>query len=269
MKLTVALRIIGGFGIISLLLLVIGATSYVSLNNISTSTAEVNEVSIPALENSAQMQSEFVIMSKLSLQAFNATSLEDVGSMRQQFNTEQQRYQQASAQLATAVQHNAPLKTAAQTVAQGNREWQGHGQADQYAQARHRCGSQKPDAETARHVFDAAAHGRRIGIGHPVDQGFDIVLAAAVPVAVEVLHEGARDVLHQRRQLALLGGGELEGVEAENVHACLAQADPKRVGIEGRKLAETPEQEDVVLEIAVLGGRDKCSGYPLGCLVRV
>jgi adenine phosphoribosyltransferase len=25
----------------------------------------------------------------------------------------------------------------------------------------------------------------------------------------------------------------------------------------------------VVLEIAVLGGRDKCSGYPLGCLVRV
>ena len=118
MKLTVALRIIGGFGIISLLLLVIGATSYVSLNNISTSTAEVNEVSIPALENSAQMQSEFVIMSKLSLQAFNATSLEDVGSMRQQFNTEQQRYQQASAQLATAVQHNAPLKTAAQTVAQ-------------------------------------------------------------------------------------------------------------------------------------------------------
>ena len=118
MKLTVALRIIGGFGIISLLLLVIGATSYVSLNNISTSTAEVNEVSIPALENSAQMQSEFVIMSKLSLQAFNAASLEDVGSMRQQFNTEQQRYQQASAQLATAVQHNAPLKAAAQTVAQ-------------------------------------------------------------------------------------------------------------------------------------------------------
>ena len=56
MKLTVALRVIGGFGIISLLLLIIGVASYVSLNNISASTAEVNQVSIPALENSALMQ---------------------------------------------------------------------------------------------------------------------------------------------------------------------------------------------------------------------
>ena len=75
MKLTVALRIIGGFGVISLLLLIIGITSYNRLNTISTATTEVNTVSIPALENSAMMKSEFVVMSKLSLQAFNATSL--------------------------------------------------------------------------------------------------------------------------------------------------------------------------------------------------
>lgn len=117
MKLTVALRIIGGFGIISLLLLLIGATAYISLNNISSSTAEVNQVSIPALENSAQMQSEFVIMSKLSLQAFNATELNEVDQLLQQFSTEQQRYQQASTQLARAVQDNAQLKGAAAEVA--------------------------------------------------------------------------------------------------------------------------------------------------------
>ncbi len=117
MKLTVALRIIGGFGIISLLLLLIGATAYISLNNISSSTAEVNQVSIPALENSAQMQSEFVIMSKLSLQAFNATELNEVDQLLQQFSTEQQRYQQASTQLASAVQDNARLKSAAAEVA--------------------------------------------------------------------------------------------------------------------------------------------------------
>jgi len=35
MKLTVALRVIGGFGIISLLLLIIGITAYGSLSNIS------------------------------------------------------------------------------------------------------------------------------------------------------------------------------------------------------------------------------------------
>lgn len=117
MKLTVALRIIGGFGIISLLLLLIGATAYISLSNISSSTAEVNQVSIPALENSAQMQSEFVIMSKLSLQAFNAIELKEVDQLLQQFSTEQQRYQQASTQLARVVQDNAQLKGAAAEVA--------------------------------------------------------------------------------------------------------------------------------------------------------
>ncbi|MEW5681296.1 MAG: methyl-accepting chemotaxis protein [Pseudomonadota bacterium] len=117
MKLTVALRIIGGFGIISLLLLLIGATAYISLSNISSSTAEVNQVSIPALENSAQMQSEFVIMSKLSLQAFNAIELNEVDQLLQQFSTEQQRYQQASTQLARAVQDSAQLKGAAAEVA--------------------------------------------------------------------------------------------------------------------------------------------------------
>jgi methyl-accepting chemotaxis protein len=118
MKLTVALRVIGGFGIISLLLLIIGVTAYLSLNNISTSTAEVNKVSIPALENSAQMQSEFVIMSKLSLQAFNANSLSEVAKFRQRFVEEQQRYQQASDSLATAVSNDATLKSAAQSVNQ-------------------------------------------------------------------------------------------------------------------------------------------------------
>lgn len=75
MKLTVALRIIGGFGIISVLLLIIGLTSYVSLSNISNSTSQVNTISIPALENSATLKGEFVIMSKITLQAFYADDL--------------------------------------------------------------------------------------------------------------------------------------------------------------------------------------------------
>ncbi|HEX5793079.1 MAG TPA: methyl-accepting chemotaxis protein, partial [Rheinheimera sp.] len=118
MKLTVALRVIGGFGIISLLLLIIGITAYGSLNSISESTAEVNQISIPALENSAAMQSEFVIMSKLSLQAFNATSLPEIERLHQQFNREQENYHQASERLMNAVQEEATLKSAAAEVNQ-------------------------------------------------------------------------------------------------------------------------------------------------------
>lgn len=123
MKLTVALRIIGGFGVISLLLLIIGLTSYSRLNSISSSTAEVNTVSIPALENSASMQSQFVVMSKLSLQAFNADSLEDVAKLRQNFEAEQQEYLQAATRLTAAVDDEPKLKAAAQSTAKSYNEF--------------------------------------------------------------------------------------------------------------------------------------------------
>lgn len=114
MKLTVALRIVGGFGIISLLLLIIGATSYLSLNRISSSTAEVNTVSIPALEKSAQMKSEFVIMSKISLQAFYAAALSDVEEMKKQFKAEQTRYEKAAQELNQVVQYADNLRSASE-----------------------------------------------------------------------------------------------------------------------------------------------------------
>ena len=109
MKLTVALRIIGGFGVISLLLLVIGITSYMSLNSINASTTQVNEISIPALENSAVLQSEFVKMSKVSLQAFYATEVKQVKELETQFSAEQELYDTAAKALQTVVAEEETL----------------------------------------------------------------------------------------------------------------------------------------------------------------
>ena len=109
MKLTVALRIIGGFGVISLLLLVIGITSYMSLNSINASTTQVNEISIPALENSAVLQSEFVKMSKVSLQAFYATEVKQVKDLETQFSAEQALYDTAAKALQTVVAEEETL----------------------------------------------------------------------------------------------------------------------------------------------------------------
>ncbi|MBU1620679.1 MAG: methyl-accepting chemotaxis protein [Gammaproteobacteria bacterium] len=109
MKLTVALRIIGGFGVISLLLLVIGITSYMSLNSINASTTQVNEISIPALENSAVLQSEFVKMSKISLQAFYATEVKQVKELESQFGAEQALYETAAKALQTVVSEEETL----------------------------------------------------------------------------------------------------------------------------------------------------------------
>ncbi len=99
MKLTVALRIIGGFGGISLLLALIGILSVFKLNSISDSTSQVNTVSIPALENSATLQSEFVKMSKITLQAFFTEDLKKIAELESNFATEQALYDKAASNM--------------------------------------------------------------------------------------------------------------------------------------------------------------------------
>ncbi len=123
MKLTVALRIIGGFGVISLLLLVIGITSYMSLNSINASTTQVNEISIPALENSAVLQSEFVKMSKVSLQAFYATEVKQVKDLENQFSAEQALYDTAAKALQTVVAEEETLANSFKEVSSSYTEF--------------------------------------------------------------------------------------------------------------------------------------------------
>lgn len=112
MTLTVALRVIGGFAITSLLLLFIGGTAYFSLNSISQSTSEVNDVSIPALEQSAIMKSGFVLMSKLNQTAFYTNSLTDLVALQLQFSEEKQIYERSFSNLLKAVADDATLKRA-------------------------------------------------------------------------------------------------------------------------------------------------------------
>ena len=117
MKLTVALRIIGGFGVISVLLLIIGLTSYSSLNDISDSTSQVNTISIPALENSATLKSEFVIMSKITLQAFYTDEVKKITAFEAAFATEKNAYDSASKNLQAILSNEPVLASSYQEVA--------------------------------------------------------------------------------------------------------------------------------------------------------
>ena len=123
MKLTVALRVMGGFAIISLLLLFIGITAYVSLNNISNAKTEVNDVSIPALENSATMKTEFVVMSRASLQGFYAETLEQTAAVNKVFNTEKAVYDKAADALRQAIDQQPELKADSEQVSETYRNF--------------------------------------------------------------------------------------------------------------------------------------------------
>jgi methyl-accepting chemotaxis protein len=70
MNLTVAVKIIGGFAIISILLIVISVISLSNLNTISDSTQQQNTLAIPTLKASNKLALELSKMSNLTLKGY-------------------------------------------------------------------------------------------------------------------------------------------------------------------------------------------------------
>lgn len=86
MRLTVAARVIGGFAIITLLLLIISLSSLFSLRSIGQSAEQVNNVAIPALIGVADLQTQLLQLSNSQLEAFHSDSQQHVNRLRNEFN---------------------------------------------------------------------------------------------------------------------------------------------------------------------------------------
>lgn len=86
MNLTVATKIIGGFTIISILLLLTSAISLLNLNTISDSTNQQNELAIPMLKGSNELSLQLSQMSNFTLKAFYQS---DLTALSQDFNSYQ------------------------------------------------------------------------------------------------------------------------------------------------------------------------------------
>ncbi|MEL7309589.1 MAG: MCP four helix bundle domain-containing protein, partial [Pseudomonadota bacterium] len=82
MNLTVRQRIWGGFIVITLLLLFIGGNSLIRITNIDQSTQRVNQLSLPALDKSYELQVEFILMSKSAQASFYTTSQDELAALR-------------------------------------------------------------------------------------------------------------------------------------------------------------------------------------------
>ncbi|RUO27914.1 methyl-accepting chemotaxis protein [Aliidiomarina sedimenti] len=85
MRLTVAARVIGGFAIITLLLLIISLSSFFSLKGIGESSEEVSDVAIPSLIGVANLQTELLQLSNSQLEAFHSQRLATVETLQGEF----------------------------------------------------------------------------------------------------------------------------------------------------------------------------------------
>jgi methyl-accepting chemotaxis protein len=98
MNLTVAVKIIGGFAIISILLIVISTISLSNLNTISESTQQQNTLAIPTLKASNKLALELSKMSNLALKGYYQADLELLaGNLREYKNIEDLFTEQLSA----------------------------------------------------------------------------------------------------------------------------------------------------------------------------
>ncbi len=109
MNLTVSQRIWGGFIFITFLLLLIGGNSLVKIANINQSAEQVNELSLPALSNSAELQIEFALMEKAAIQSFYATTQTELSQYKAKFEAEKKRFEVSYRKLLETVGNNDAL----------------------------------------------------------------------------------------------------------------------------------------------------------------
>jgi methyl-accepting chemotaxis protein len=88
MKLTVAMKIIGGFTIISLLLILTSVISWNSLDTIGDATKQQNELAIPTLKGSNKLANDLTDIGNLTLRAYYQTELSALAENRTTFDND-------------------------------------------------------------------------------------------------------------------------------------------------------------------------------------
>lgn len=116
MNLTVSQRIWGGFICITLLLLLIGGNSLFRIANINNSSQQVNQLSLPALEESSDLQVEFILMSKAAQASFYTTSTAELAPIKTAITERKQRFAKSKAQLQSIVGDHPQLNRNSQDV---------------------------------------------------------------------------------------------------------------------------------------------------------
>lgn len=116
MKITVAMRVIGGFAIISLLLLIIGISSLVNFSSINGATEEVNNLAIPTLNGSNHLKVSFLDMGRLTVKGYNETDSAALKTQRENFAVSQSNFESEMAKVKGKVSKDAAFSAALKSV---------------------------------------------------------------------------------------------------------------------------------------------------------
>lgn len=120
MKLTVANRIRFGFAVITIILVMTGIFSVIGLSTIADSTAQVKNISIPALTHSAKLQVQFVKMSENALEDFYSDNFDELKDVEGRFEQNHKDFNNETAKLKNKIGQNPELNSALIAVVSSN-----------------------------------------------------------------------------------------------------------------------------------------------------
>jgi methyl-accepting chemotaxis protein len=109
MKLTVAMKIVGGFTIISLLLIITSAISLFNLNTIDSATQQQNTLAIPTLKGSNKLANDLTQIGNLTLRAYYQTELAPLRANLAAFSAEKEEFRTQLKNLKQIVENEASL----------------------------------------------------------------------------------------------------------------------------------------------------------------
>lgn len=110
------MRVIGGFALISVLLLVIGVSSLLNFNSIDSATEEVNTLAIPTLNASNQLKISFLNMGRLTVAGFYETEPDVLDTQFENLKTSKANFESEVAIIKGKVSKDPILSGALQNV---------------------------------------------------------------------------------------------------------------------------------------------------------
>jgi methyl-accepting chemotaxis protein len=111
MKLSVAQKVIIGFGFIAFLLLVASLSSLWSFSVVSTASEHVNDVAVPAQQQSNSAQIQLLKLAKLSALGFTTEQQAEISKFQTDFTNAEQQYHQNIETLQQLLQADAQLSS--------------------------------------------------------------------------------------------------------------------------------------------------------------
>lgn len=110
MKITVATRVVGGFAIITLFLVILGVVAVSSLSSIDSATEEVNTLALPTVSGSSQLKVSFLNMGRLTTEAYYEENIDGLNTKQAAFENSQANFENELRTLTSVVNAEKDLR---------------------------------------------------------------------------------------------------------------------------------------------------------------